>query len=128
MPARRVLLIGFDPHTVAGVDAQLVETAIAMGEEQLRAAGYDTTYCLFAADDPGDSVKVVDALSSGSYECVVIGGGLRKAEEHLELFERIVNLSRVLAPHAAIVFNSTGADSVDAVRRWLDGSGTALSS
>jgi hypothetical protein len=120
MSAPRVLLVGFDSHTVPGVDAQLVEMAIAIGEEQLQAAGYDTTYCLFAADDPADAGRVVDALSTEAWDCVVVGGGIRKAEEQLAMFERIVNLTRVLAPQAAIAFNSTGADSVDAVRRWLD--------
>jgi hypothetical protein len=33
-----VLLIGFDPHSVPGVDANLVDVAMAMGEEQLTGA------------------------------------------------------------------------------------------
>jgi DNA-binding LacI/PurR family transcriptional regulator len=116
---REVLLIGFDPNAVPGVDARLVELAIAMGEQQLRDAGYDTTYCLVAPEDPDLELQIVDALTRRRYGCVVVGGGIRKPPELLELFERVVNLVRVHAPDAAIAFNATGADSADAVRRVL---------
>jgi hypothetical protein len=113
-----VLLIGFDPHSVPGVDANLVDVAMAMGDERLKDAGFHTTYCLVAPDDAAES-QITEALSRQPYDCVVVGGGIRKPPEFLELFERVVNLIRVHAPAAAIAFNSTGADSVDAVRRWL---------
>ncbi len=114
----RVLLIGFDPNAVPGVDASLVEMAIAMGEQRLQAAGFDTTYCLVAPDDAAEA-RMTEALAADTYACVVVGGGLRKPAEYLELFERTVNLIRAHAPGAAIAFNSTGADSVDAVLRWV---------
>ena len=114
----RVLLIGFDPNTVPGVDARLVEMAIAMGEQRLKDAGFDTSYCLVAPDDSAEA-RMADALIADTYACVVVGGGIRKPDEYLELFERTVNLIRVHAPDAAIAFNSTGADSVDAVLRWV---------
>ena len=41
-------------------------------------------------------------------------------EERLELFETIVNLAGVHAPGAAIAFNSTPDDIVEAVQRRLD--------
>ncbi len=118
--ANQVLLIGFDPHAVPGVDAQVVEMAIAMGETQLRDAGYETAYCLVAPDDPEAEHQIVNALTRQRADCVVVGGGIRKPPEYLELFERVVNLIRVHAPDAAIAFNSTGADSADAVRRQLE--------
>ncbi len=55
-----------------------------------------------------------------SAEVVVIGGGIRKPEELLDLFERVVNLVRRHAPDAAIAFNSSPADSFEAAARWLD--------
>jgi len=119
-PNHRVLLIGFDPHAVPGVDASLVEMAIATGEQRLRDAGFETTYCLVAPGDGSLEDTVVDALRTQPADCVVVGGGIRKPDEYLVLFERVVNLIRVHAPSAAIAFNSTGADSVDAVLRWLD--------
>ena len=56
---------------------------------------------------------------SKPYDCVVVGGGIRKPEPFLELFERIVNLIRIHAPRAAIAFNTTGENSVEAVQRWI---------
>jgi hypothetical protein len=114
-----VLLVGLDPRRVPGVDADLVETAIAIGDAALRDAGCDTAYCLFGPDDDDLEPRIVTAIDERPYDCVVVGGGIRKPPEHLELFERVVNLVRVHAPHAAIAFNSTGADSADAVRRAL---------
>ena len=35
------------------------------------------------------------------------------------LFEQAVNLVRRYAPKAAIAFNTSGGDSVEAARRWL---------
>ena len=35
------------------------------------------------------------------------------------LFEKVVNLVHELAPDARICFNTTPADSVEAVRRWV---------
>jgi hypothetical protein len=112
-----VLLIGFDPHSVPGVDAALVEMAIQMGDVRLRQHGFAADYCLVAPD--ADDSEFVTALQAKSYDCVVIGGGIRKPEPFLELFERVVNLSRVHAPQAVIAFNTTGENSADAVLRWL---------
>jgi hypothetical protein len=117
MAGNDVLLIGFDPHSVPGVDAALVETAIAMGDARLKQHGFDADYCLVAPDADDDAF--VDALRGKDYDCVVVGGGIRKPEPFLELFERVVNLIRIHAPEAAIAFNTNGENSVDAVLRWL---------
>jgi hypothetical protein len=122
--ADRVLLIGFDPKAIPGVDSELVETAIAMGEKRLRAAGFVTTYCLVAPDEQAED-EIVAALRGAPYGCVVVGGGIRKPEPFLELFERVVNLVRQHAPDAAIAFNTTGENSVEAVERWLPTPGGA---
>jgi heptaprenylglyceryl phosphate synthase len=114
----RVLLVGFDPNAIPGVDAALVETAIAMGEERLRAARFETTYCLVAPDAHAED-EIIASLEADTYDCVVVGGGIRKPEPFLELFELVVNLIRAHAPDAAIAFNTTGENSVDAVLRWL---------
>jgi hypothetical protein len=50
---------------------------------------------------------------------VVIGAGLRQPPERLLLFEKIVNLVHVHAPQAKICFNTTPADTVQAVQRWI---------
>jgi hypothetical protein len=117
----RVLLIGFDPRTVPDVDAEmaaLVETAMAMGDVRLKEHGFDADYCLVAPDAAAEG-RIVEALTDAAYDCVVVGGGIRKPEPFLELFERVVNLIRIHAPRAVIAFNTTGENSVDAVLRWL---------
>jgi hypothetical protein len=118
VPENLVLLIGFDPHAIPGVDATTVDQAIAMGEVRLSAEGFATDYCLVAPDAEAEP-KLIEALGRKPYDCVVVGGGIRKPEPFLELFERTVNLIRMHAPAAAIAFNTTGENSVDAVLRWL---------
>jgi DNA-binding LacI/PurR family transcriptional regulator len=117
-PAHDVLLIGLDPHTVPGVDAAMVDLAIQIGEVRLQDAGYVTDYCLVAPDEHAEA-RIADALQAKSYDCVVVGGGIRKPEPFLELFERTINLIRAHAPQAAIGFNTTGENSVEAVERAL---------
>jgi hypothetical protein len=58
-------------------------------------------------------------LKSASYDCVVIGGGLRIPPKSLLLFETIVNAVHRAAPNAAIAFNTRPEDTADAAARWL---------
>jgi ketopantoate hydroxymethyltransferase len=57
-------------------------------------------------------------LKSRSFDCVVIGAGLR-ASPQLLLFEKLVNLVHQPAPGARVCFNTTPADTAEAVRRWV---------
>jgi hypothetical protein len=50
----------------------------------------------------------------------VIGAGLREPAPRLLLFEKIINLVHTLAPEARICFNTTPADTAEAVRRWVE--------
>lgn len=116
-----VLALGLDPKCVdrtalAGLDPDLVQSFIDSQLEQIRAAGYDVTSCLV---DIGDTAETVlqENLRSRNFDCVMIGAGLRAAERLL-LFERLLNAIHALAPGAKICFNTTPADSLDAVRRW----------
>lgn len=122
-PSRDVLVVGFDPRAVPGVDPDAVETALAVGRERLAQHGLNADECLAALDDTFEAT-VVEQLTRKPYGCVVVGGGLRKPEALLELFERVVNLIRMHAPQAAIAFNSDPTDSAEAALRWLgDGQG-----
>lgn len=69
--------------------------------------------------DESTAPTIVAALSEHSWDVVVIGGGIRKPELLLPLFEQVVNLVRRHAPKAAIAFNTSGGDSVEAAKRWL---------
>jgi len=50
----------------------------------------------------------------------VIGAGLRQPPERLTLFETVLNLVHALAPSACICFNTTPADTAEAVQRWIE--------
>ena len=73
---------------------------------------------LIALDQSAEPAMVA-ALSEHEWDVVVIGGGIRKPESLLPLFEQVVNLVRRHAPNAAIAFNTSGGDSVEAAERWL---------
>lgn len=51
-------------------------------------------------------------------DIVLIGAGVRRDEDHMLLFERLVNIVHRHAPAARICFNSGPTDSSEAVLRW----------
>ena len=122
-PGSRVLVIGLDPHRVPGPwDPEPVAAAIAAGMDGLRAAGIDAESCLVGLDGNDDiEARVTAALQAGQWDCVLVGGGIRKSEDLLELFESVVNLVRRHAPSAEIAFNRTPGDLVEAVLRRVGG-------
>ena len=118
MSSRSVLLIGLDPRAIPGFDAAPVEVAIKMGQARFEAEGIESDLCLVKVDDTAGP-QIVEALARKPYECVVVGGGIRKPEEMLELFEVVINLIHRHAPQAAIAFNTNPVTSIDAVKRVL---------
>lgn len=116
----RVLVIGFDPYRLAGHwDPEPVANGIAAGVRQFADHGVGVEMCLFATDGSEDIPAVITAaLASRTWECVVIGGGVRRAEG--DLFEQVVNLVRRHAPDAAIAFNRRPEDIFEAAARWID--------
>jgi hypothetical protein len=123
--APKVLVIGLDPLKLDpaewGVTAEHnaeVRARIAASEAALRDAGYTASMCLLAID--GDlGVELVPQLKAGAWDCVVIGGGIRKPEQLLHLFERVVNEVYRHAPQAAIAFNTRVDDVLETVQRSL---------
>lgn len=67
----------------------------------------------------GVDAQLDTALRSENWDCIVIGGGIRKPEAALQSFEYIVNLVHRYAPAAAIAFNTSPADAVEAAFRAL---------
>jgi hypothetical protein len=118
----RVLALGLDPalvHLPASPELtpDLVRAFIDLQLEGLRRLGYEVECCLV---DRGDTAEAVIAshLRGRRFDCVMIGAGLR-APEQLLLFEKLINLVHTLAPDARICFNTTPADTAEAVRRWV---------
>jgi len=116
-----ILVIGLDPYRVPGPwDPKPVADAIENGMKTLADRGFHAKACLVGLDGSDDiEARVTVALQAQSWECVIVGGGIREPEEQLELFESIINLIRRHAPQAAIAFNHTPHDLADAAARAL---------
>jgi hypothetical protein len=114
----RVLLLGLDPALVPGFDPAPVQLAIRKGQARFDAEGITVDPCLVPPDESARPL-IVEQLVGKDYEVVVIGGGIRKEESLLEMFEWVINLVRKHAPRAKIAFNRNPMDSVDAAKRWL---------
>jgi hypothetical protein len=84
----------------------------------VRETGFQVDLCRITPGQP-DKSELAAILCSRTFACVMIGAGLRKPPEHLLLFEKVLSLVHRLAPHACIAFNTTPADTAEAVRRWV---------
>ncbi|WFU72228.1 hypothetical protein [Bradyrhizobium sp. CB2312] len=122
--AKRVLAIGIEPGN-ADYDAfpqltpELVRNYIEAQLLRLRDLGFEVTSCLIDLDATAEAA-VTAALRDERFDCIVIGAGLREPKERLLLFEKVLNLVHCLAPDAAICFNTTPADTAEAVQRWIE--------
>jgi hypothetical protein len=117
-----VLALGLDPvfgdyKNTPNVTPALVQSFIDMQLERLRALGYEVDSCLV---DLGATAEAVTErhLDQQSFDCVMFGAGLRAAPQLL-LFEKLLNLVHAKAPNAKLCFNTTPADTVEAVQRWV---------
>ena len=124
MPGKSVLAIGIDPAfvdftTLPGLTPELVRNHIDAELDRVRAAGFDIEGCLIDLGETAEAT-IVAALKKRSFDCVMIGAGLREPAAHLLLFEMVVNLVHRLAPNAGICFNRNPADTLDAVQRRIE--------
>ena len=117
-----VLALGLDPAFVSlpdspGLTPDLIRTFIETQLDRLRSLGYVVEECLVDSGETAEAVTL-SALRVRSFDCVMFGAGLR-APEHLLLFEKLMNAVHTEAPHARICFNTTPADTAEAVQRWV---------
>ncbi|WP_063734345.1 hypothetical protein [Streptomyces sp. RTd22] len=113
-----VLLLGLDPRLAPGMDADAVLALIDTDMARLREHGANTSTVLLPLDESTEPT-IVGTLAERAWDVVVIGGGIRKPEQLLTFFEKVVNLIRQHAPQAAIAFNTSPGDSSEAAQRWL---------
>lgn len=124
MPGKSVLAIGIDPAfvdftTLPGLTPEMVRAHIGAELERVRAAGFHVQDCLIDLGETAEAM-IAAALTRTSFDCVLIGAGLREPAGHLLLFEMAINLVHRLAPDAGICFNRNPADTLDAVQRRLE--------
>ncbi len=120
--AKRVLALGLDPvfadfSQMPGLTPELVRNFIETQLERVRALGYFVQGCLVDSGETAES-RVAEFLDDEMFDCVMFGAGLR-APAQLLLFEKLLNLVHARAPGARICFNTTPADTAEAVRRWV---------
>lgn len=84
--------------------------------ERLRSRGYHVDGLLLDSESAEAMTKL--HLDSRTFDCVLFDAGLR-APSKLLLFEKLLNLVHARAPLAKICFNTTSADSAEAVQRWV---------
>jgi hypothetical protein len=113
-----VLIIGIDPLAVPVLDGAALRAALEQELARFAEHAVEASMLLIALDESADPA-MISALSGREWDVVVIGGGIRKPDPLLPLFEQTVNLVRRYAPQAAIAFNTAGGDSVEAAARWL---------
>ena len=122
----RVLLVGLDPETVdfsdpalpPGMTAEKIRAGIAVAQRQFAERGWEGDIGMIRPDETaGPAVERL--LTSKSYDCVVIGAGVRLPPRNLALLEVVINAIRKVAPGAAIAFNTRPDDSADAAARGL---------
>jgi hypothetical protein len=122
----RILLVGLQPEAVdysdpslpLGMDAKKIQAGIELGLKQMTDRGWQAEVCLIQPDATAGAV-VERRLGATTYECVVIGAGVRLPPKSLLLFETIVNTVHKAAPNTSIAFNTVPEDSADAAARWL---------
>ncbi|MCX5084546.1 hypothetical protein ACFC18_44260 [Streptomyces sp. NPDC056121] len=112
------LVVGYDPAAIPGVDAGALRKGLDEELDRFGEHGIDAAMALVVFGDSAESVLVA-ALTERPWDVVVVGGGIRKTEQLLPLFEEIMNLIRLHAPQAAIAFNTSGGDSVEAALRRM---------
>jgi len=124
---KRVLFVGQQPETVdysdpaipPGFNAEKIQAGIAIAEEKIKERGWDADLCMIPPDETAGPI-LEKQLASATYDCVVIGGGLRLPPKSLLLFERVINAVHRTAPGVAIAFNTRPEDTAEAAARWLN--------
>jgi hypothetical protein len=122
----RILLIGYDPETVdfsdpalpPGMAAEKIHAAIAVAMKQFAERGWEADVGFIRPDETAGPT-VERQLASATYDCVVIGAGVRLPSPRLAIFEAVINAVHKAAPGVAIAFNTRPDDSADAAARWL---------
>jgi len=119
---KRVLALGLDPvfadfSQMPGLTPELVRNFIDTQIERARALGYAVQSCLVDLGETAET-RVAELLDEDAFDCVLFGAGLRAAPQLL-LFEKLLNLVHARAPGARICFNTTPADTAEAIGRWV---------
>ena len=122
---KRVLLSGVEPTLIdfsrvpiPGLNAEKVMGVLNADKAKLSALGYDVQHCLVDLGATATAV-VSKTLSENTFDCILIGAGIRTLPEQFSLFENLINLVHQSAPSAKLCFNTNPSDTAEAIQRWV---------
>ncbi len=120
---KRVILIGLKPEVVdysnlPDLTPEKLMTALKVDEAKLNSLGYDAQWCLVDLGETAEIV-VIQKLKETTFDCVMIGAGVRTMPDKFLLFEKLINIVHQHAPTARICFNTKPSDTAEAVQRWI---------
>jgi hypothetical protein len=124
MHDKKVLMLGLDPkvvdyaHLPVKLDEATLRAALPADEKLLGDLGYDAKWLLIDRGETAETV-VSAALKEKTFDCVLIGAGIRTVPPLFLLFEKLVILLHEGAPHAKICFNTVPDDTAVSVQRWV---------
>lgn len=123
----KVLLVGIEPTTIdfshpdyanfSHLTPQKVQESLDHDQATLQQSGYSIAMCLARRENLPQATA--DMLKEGSYDCVLVGAGVRAVPANLMCFEKVLNAIHEFAPKARICFNTNPTDSAEAVKRWV---------
>jgi hypothetical protein len=124
--SKRVLIIGEKPELVdfsdpaipPGMNADRVRAGLETAMRRLRERGYEPDVVLTSTEE-AVAEEVTAALGAKTYDCIVVGAGLRIVPKMTRIFEAVINAVHAHAPQAKLAFNTDPADSVAAAERQL---------
>ena len=117
-----ILSIGLHPRAIdfslhPEITEEMLTARITAGAAGLHEAGFDIVSCPIPAD-PDEAEKTIrECVAARPVQVVMVGAGVRMAQEHTLLFERVVNLLNELVPGIVFCFNTAPENTIDALRR-----------
>ena len=121
----KILLVGIKPEAVdfsnpdlpPNLNAEKIAAGIRATLAEMKKRGWDAEFCSILTDESAEAT-IAEALQQ-SWDCVVVGGGVRIPAANLLLFERVINAVHRGAVGTPIAFNTDPNDSANAAARWL---------
>ncbi|OZG42789.1 hypothetical protein CAK78_05975 [Aeromonas sp. A35_P] len=120
---RKIALVGWNPDVVdykkwPELTPEKLHLALEKDLHKLNSIGYNAELIYINSADTAFKT-VSEALTKATYDCVLIGAGVRTVDEHFLVFEKLVNAVHQFAPSAKICFNTNPSDTAEAVERWI---------